>query len=392
MTGAIIVRVRMHIGWRVTIGAIALGWLSVAVPNAERAAVQVGFCGGLKDIVAAKAAGFDYIELGTTEIAGLSDDAFEAAVAQVKASGLPVPVTNLFLPGTLKVTGPVIDRDAQMAYVTKAFSRLARLGTTIVVFGSGGARRVPDGFNQQEAFAQLVDFGKRIAPEAQKRGITIAIEPLRRQESNIINSAAEGLTLVKAIDHPNFQLMIDFFHLASEKEDPAIVAEAGPRLRHLHTANPQGRVFPLKWEEFDYAPFFARLRAAGYDKRISVEASTKDFASEAPQAIALLRRAFTATGGPAPVAPSLPGPPAPGQAGPQRGTPPAPPAPPAPQTGRGSVGPRPEHRPGRSADHRAGRARARHQDLCGGVRHVPWRVGARHRTRPQPDPVGARPQ
>ena len=140
--------------------------------------------------------------------------------------------------------------------------------------------------------------------------------------------------------------MIDFFHLASEKEDPAIVAEAGPRLRHLHTANPQGRVFPLKWEEFDYAPFFARLRAAGYDKRISVEASTKDFASEAPQAIALLRRAFTATGGgPAPVAPSLPGPPAQGQAGPQRGTPPAPPAPPAPQTGRGSVGPRPNTGP-----------------------------------------------
>ena len=372
----------MHIGWRVTIGAIAVGWLSVAVPNAERATVQVGFCGGLKDVVAAKAAGFDYIELGTTEIAGLSDDAFEAALAQVKASGLPVPVTNLFLPGTLKVTGPVIDRDAQMAYVTKAFSRLARLGTTIVVFGSGGARRVPDGFNQQEAFAQLVDFGKRIAPEAQKRGITIAIEPLRRQESNIINSAAEGLTLVNAIDHPNFQLMIDFFHLASEKEDPAIVAEAGPRLRHLHTANPQGRVFPLKWEEFDYAPFFARLRQAGYDKRISVEASTKDFASEAPQAIALLRRAFTATGGgPAPVAPSLPGPPAQGQAGPQRGTPPAPPrAADRTRVGRAAA----EYRSGRSADHRAGRARARHQDL---LRWSASRAMARRRAAPNAAPA-----
>ena len=236
----------MHIGWRVTVGAIAVGWLSVAVPNAERAAVQVGFCGGLKDVVAAKAAGFDYIELGTTEIAGLSDDAFEAALAQVKASGLPVPVTNLFLPGTLKVTGPVIDRDAQMAYVTKAFSRLARLGTTIVVFGSGGARRVPDGFNQQEAFAQLVDFGKRIAPEAQKRGITIAIEPLRRQESNIINSAAEGLTLVKAIDHPNFQLMIDFFHLASEKEDPAIVDRGGPAAAPPAHREPAGPRVPAE--------------------------------------------------------------------------------------------------------------------------------------------------
>jgi sugar phosphate isomerase/epimerase len=57
-------------------------------------------------------------------------------------------------------------------------------------------------------------------------------------------------------------------------------------------ANPKGRVFPLAWEEYEYAPFFARLRAIGYTGRISVEASTKDFPAEAPRAIALLRRAF----------------------------------------------------------------------------------------------------
>jgi sugar phosphate isomerase/epimerase len=86
--------------------------------------------------------------------------------------------------------------------------------------------------------------------------------------------------------------MIDFYHLAVEKEDPSIVVRARDHLRHLHMANPQGRVFPLKWDEFDYAPFFAKLREIGYDKRISVEASTTDLATQGPQAIALLRRAF----------------------------------------------------------------------------------------------------
>jgi D-psicose/D-tagatose/L-ribulose 3-epimerase len=264
-------------------------------PPAEaafRAEVRIGYCGRLKDVAAAKAAGFDYIELGTSEIAALSDDAFEKSVNDIKSAGLPVPVTNLFLPADLKVTGPQIDREQQMAYVRKAFARLSRLGTEIVVFGSGGARRVPEGFDKGEAFKQLVDFGQRIAPEARARGITIAIEPLRRQETNIINSAAEGLELVKAVGDANFQLMIDFYHLASEQEDPAVVLRAKEHLRHLHTANPQGRVFPQKWDEFDYAPFFANLRQIGYDKRISVEASTKDLPGEAPQAIALLRRAF----------------------------------------------------------------------------------------------------
>jgi D-psicose/D-tagatose/L-ribulose 3-epimerase len=246
----------------------------------------------LKNIEAAKAAGFDYLELGTSEIAALSDDEYEKAVVRIKQVGLPVPVTNLFLPATLKVTGPQTNPDQQMAYVKRAFARLSRLGTEIVVFGSGGARRVPDGFPNEAAYKQLVEFGKRIAPEARAHGLTIAIEPLRREETNIINSAAEGLELVRAIDDPNFQLMVDFYHLASEKEDPDIVARARAHIRHLHMANPQGRVFPRQWDEYDYAPFFATLRKIGYDKRISVEASSKDFPNDAPQAIALLRRAF----------------------------------------------------------------------------------------------------
>jgi sugar phosphate isomerase/epimerase len=274
----------------VAVAVLAFGWS--ALDSRAVSKVQVGYCTGLKNLAAAKAAGFDYAELSATEIAALSDADFDAAVATIKSVGLPTPAANLFVPGAIKLTGPVTAPDAQMAHVRKVVSRLSKVGVEVIVFGSGGARRVPDGFSKEEGFKQLVDFGRRAAIEAKGYGITIAIEPLRKQETNIINTAAEGLELVNAIDHPNFQLMIDFYHLASEHEDPSIVLRAKDHIRHLHTANPQDRVFPLKWEEYDYAPFFANLRAIGYDKRISVEASTKDFAVEAPQSIALLRRAF----------------------------------------------------------------------------------------------------
>jgi D-psicose/D-tagatose/L-ribulose 3-epimerase len=271
---------------------IALAALSI--PSGARAPVKVrvGYCTGLKNLEAAKAAGFDYVELSATEIASLSDADFDAAAAKIKQIGIATPAANLFLPGTLKVTGPEIDPAAQMAHVKKAFTRLAKLGTEIVVFGSGGARRVPDGFAKEEAFKQLVDFGRRAAVEARANGITITIEPLRKQETNIINTAAEGLELVNAIGDPNFQLMIDFYHLASEQEDPGIVLRAKDHIRHLHMANPTGRVFPQKWDEFDYAPFFANLRAIGYDKRISVEGSTTDLSAQGPAAVALLHKAF----------------------------------------------------------------------------------------------------
>ena len=276
----------------IIVGPLLIALLAPRAGTAQIRPIQVGYCTRLANLAAAKAAGFDYVELATSEIAGLSDAEFEQAAAQIRQVGLPVPATNLFLPATLKVTGPDINRDEQMAYVKKAFARLERIGTTIVVFGSGGARQVPAGFPKDEALRQLVEFGRRIAPEARARGITIAVEPLRTEETNIINSAAEGLALVEAIGDPNFQLMVDFYHLARVKEDPSIIVRARDHIRHLHMANPVGRVFPRDASEYDYAPFFAALRTIGYDKRISVEASTKEFEADAPRAIALLRKAI----------------------------------------------------------------------------------------------------
>ncbi|HET7220899.1 MAG TPA: sugar phosphate isomerase/epimerase [Vicinamibacterales bacterium] len=284
---------------RLVVAACALALLTNVRAAEQAGKVLIGYCVGLTGLETAKAAGFDYAELGVTEIAALSDADFDAALERVKAVGIPTPNANLFLPATLRLTGPQsATPDEQMAYVKKAFARLNRLGVKILCFGSGGARRVPDGFAKEEAFAQLVAFGKRIAPEARANGITVVIEPLRRQETNIINTTAEGLALVKAVGDPNFELLIDFYHLASEKEDPKIILEARDHIRHLHVANPQGRVFPLQWEEFDYAPFFANLRQIGYTGRISVEASSRDVPSEGPRAIELLRKAF-ASGAPA---------------------------------------------------------------------------------------------
>jgi sugar phosphate isomerase/epimerase len=252
--------------------------------------VLVGYCVGLKDIEVAKQAGFDFAEVRTVEISALSDVEFDALVARVQAIGLPTPSAYQFLPDRISLTGPQpATPEIETAYVTRAFARLARLGVHLVGFGSGGARRVPDGFSKRAAFDQLVAFGRRIAPIARANNLVVAIEPQRPEESNIVNSAAEGLTLVDAVDDPAFQLLVDFFHMASVKEDPAVIQRAGPHVRHLHMANPNGRVFPLGASEYDYSAFFRNLRAIGYSGLISVEASSADVAADAPRTIAMLR-------------------------------------------------------------------------------------------------------
>jgi sugar phosphate isomerase/epimerase len=254
--------------------------------------IEIGVCTGIGNLEAAKAAGFDYVELPATQVAGLSDADFAALRERLRALGIPVPVTNNFLPGDLKLTGDRTDAAKQEAYVTKTFDRLQQLGVRVVVFGSGTARRVPDGFPRDAAWQQLADFGRRIAPLARARGLVVVVEPLRRQETNVVNTVAEGVELVRAVGDPDFGVMVDFYHLSVEREDPAILVRDGPRVQHVHIANPQGRVFPLDAAEADYAAFFARLREIGYAGRISVEAGTEDFAADAPRAIALLRAAF----------------------------------------------------------------------------------------------------
>jgi sugar phosphate isomerase/epimerase len=263
--------------------------LALTAPASARPAVKVGMCGRLDRLEETKAAGYDYAEVGVSEIAALSDEEFEALRVRLRKLQLPTPVANLFIPKTMKIVGPDVDKEAALTYVKKALDRVALLGVRTVVFGSGGSRRVPDGFSRDEAFAQLVAFAKVIAPEAKRRRITIAVEPLRKEESNIINSAAEGLEWVKAVGHPNFQLMVDFYHLASENEDPAILLEAGKAIRHFHIANPKGRAFPFNAAEHDYAPYFANIKKMGYRGGISVEGKTESFKEEAPRALAFLR-------------------------------------------------------------------------------------------------------
>ena len=260
--------------------------------SANERKVQVGYCGRLAEIDAAKAAGFDYIELSTSEIVALSDSDYEKLAEKLKQLRLPVPVTFLFIPAGIKLTGPKVDKEEQMQYVRKAFDRVSRLGAKVIVLGSGPARRVPEGFSHNDAFQQLVEFCRRIGPEARARNITVAIEAQRKQECNIINNLTEGLELIKAVNDPNIQLIADFYHMAEEREDPAIISMAGDHIRHLHMANPRGRVFPLNWGEYGYASFFKNLQKIGYHERISIEARSADFPKEAPKAIAFLRQAF----------------------------------------------------------------------------------------------------
>ena len=246
---------------------------------------------GIEHLGTLEDAGYDYVELPCAEMTALSEAEFSGLVQRVHSSRVPCEASNNFFPRSLRLTGPDVDDVTVDAYVDRALHRLERLEVRTLVFGSGGAKNVPEGFPLHEGYRQVVDLLKRIAPKLAARGITLAIEPLRREECNLINTFAEGVQLARDVNEGNVRVLVDYYHLCEENEPVSHVAEHGREfLRHVHFARQRGRVCPRDpAEDPRYEAFFEALQTAGYDGRISCEAYAVDFDQEARGALDFLR-------------------------------------------------------------------------------------------------------
>ncbi len=233
--------------------------------------VQVGVCGSMDDFAKAVQYGFDYFEGAAAAIAALNDQAFADFRERVLRSRLRCKRFNSFI-RSLKVVGPDVNQAALMSYVDSTLDRCRQLGADIVVWGSASSRNVPEGYFREKAWRQINDFLRTAGGIARSKNIVLAIEPLRRQESNIINSGAEALRLVREVHHPNVKMIIDYYHLRQENEDLEILRTARDEIVHLHFANPNGRIWPKRQDEDpQYPRFFELIKRIDFHGGISIE-------------------------------------------------------------------------------------------------------------------------
>ncbi|HPG69924.1 MAG TPA: sugar phosphate isomerase/epimerase family protein [Candidatus Hydrogenedentes bacterium] len=108
------------------------------------------------------------------------------------------------------------------------------------------------------------------AEHAAPSRIVLAIEPLNRFETYVVNTAADAVRLVQAVDHPNLKVQIDTFHGNIEEKDTAAAIRAtGARIGHFH-ASESDRGVPgsgqVRWKEC-----FAALREVDYRGWVTIE-------------------------------------------------------------------------------------------------------------------------
>ena len=248
--------------------------------------MDLGVCTSIENSPAARAAGFDFVEEHVQKffLPGEPDDVFQAKLRALPNPALPVPAANCFLPGALKCVGPGIDRKRLLAYALTVFSRAHMAGVPLIVFGSGAARAIPDGFPPAEARGQFLWLLHELAPHAQAFGVTVLVECLNPRECNFINRLAEGAALVAETAHPNVRLLADLYHMTLGGDAPEEILAHGRWLDHVHVADTEGRAAPATSGQ-DFGPYLRALKSINYRGAISFECTWKNLAEEAPASV-----------------------------------------------------------------------------------------------------------
>jgi sugar phosphate isomerase/epimerase len=254
--------------------------------------VNLGICTHPDNAAIVAEAGADYIEPGcaATLRPDVDDADWSAQHAQLQALPLPIGAFNVFLTEG-KLVGPDADPKRLQRYTLRAAQRAATLGVTRIVVGSGGARRIPDGYAQARVDGDWERFLSGCAQAGEQTGVVFCIEPLNRIETNFINSVSEGAVWVRRMAHAHVQLLADSYHMDVEDEPLRAITDAAGLLMHAHTAD-SSRVPPGQGV-YDHVALFQALHAAGYDQRLSIECNWRDLAAEVGPAVAALRRAAT---------------------------------------------------------------------------------------------------
>lgn len=203
-------------------------------------------------------------------------------------SELPVFACKNFIPKSLPSVGENAAHQEILKYAETAFKRANQTGVKVIVFGSGKSREIPDGYDRQKAWQQFVELLSKMAPLAEEQNVTVALEPLNSSETNFINSLADGIEIVKAVDHPNIRLLVDIYHMLRENESPEEIIAAAPFIAHCHIAEKEQRTAPGTLGD-DFTAYFKVLKQINYAGHLSMECRWENLQEQLPRAMATLR-------------------------------------------------------------------------------------------------------
>lgn len=158
------------------------------------------------------------------------------------------------------------NREMALKFFRKYVEVAHMLDCRIIVIGL--ARGRSDLAHKDKAKKRLMDSLRVLNDYSKNMGVLLVLEPLNRNETNLINKVSEAIDIIETLD--NVHLLLDTYHTWLEEDVYMVLSQYGKYARHIHVAD-SDRLPPglgkLKWDDI-----IKILNNIGYNGYLSVEA------------------------------------------------------------------------------------------------------------------------
>jgi len=218
----------------------------------------------------AKAAGFDAVELFTASADAVTPDKLARLLDEngIELAAVGTGAGKALHGLHLVSTDSQIRRKAR-EFISSMIDFGARFGAPAIIGSMQG--QLENGVDRGQALARLSEGLADLAEKADACGVNLILEPLNRYETDLINTLADGVTLIKSLKARNVSLLADLFHMNIEEQSIAkSILAAGRFIGHLHFVDSNRR--PAGTGHIDLTKVAQALSEIGFDGYASAEA------------------------------------------------------------------------------------------------------------------------
>jgi len=211
----------------------------------------------------------------TIELAIVEPDQVDAVDlrAELEKHGFSgIPLCGAFTPER-DLRGSVAQQQACVTYMEQMIDLADHLGSPIVagpMYSATGRCALHSAEEREQQMELVSGHLSGLCRRAEAAGVTLAVEPLNRFETDFINTLGQAAELIEVVGASNLKIHADTFHMNIEEDDTAAaLAKHGPLIAHVH-ASASHRGIPgrdqVRWEQV-----FEGLEDIGYAGDVVLE-------------------------------------------------------------------------------------------------------------------------
>ncbi len=219
---------------------------------------------------AASELGFDAVELFLPAPEAVDDDTLSALLEKYKLQVGAFGTGAGWVIHKKQICDPdPTAREAAKTFIKSIIDKGGKYNAPAIIGSMQG--RSGGNVDHETAMSYLRTALNELGDYAAQYNVPLIYEPLNRYETNLVNTIADGVALLKTLETDNVVLLADLFHMNIEEFDvPQAIRDGKGTIGHIHFVDSTRQACTRG--HFDFDAITAAIRDIDYDGYLSAEA------------------------------------------------------------------------------------------------------------------------